>query len=87
MGGGDVVDQVCGADEPADAPAGAVEVLACGTDGEGSGGNGGGERCDAGEGGEWETVVDLNVGVILRVMGLVKTEYEKGKGAVPRQRG
>lgn len=56
--------QVCRADEPADAPAGAVEVLACGTDGESSGGNGGGEGCDAGEGAEWETVVDLKLGLV-----------------------
>lgn len=61
VGGGHVVDQVCRADEPADAPAGAVEVLAGGADGESSGGNGGGEGCDAGEGGEWETVVDLEL--------------------------
>lgn len=27
------------------------------------------------------------VGVSLRVMGLVKTEYEKGKGGVPRPKG
>lgn len=81
------MDQVCRADEPADAPAGAVEVLACGTDGQGSGGDGGGEGCDAGEGGERETVVDLKFGVSLRVMGLAQMEYEKGKGAVPRRKG
>lgn len=64
MCGGDVVDQVCRADEVADAPAGAVEVLACGTDGEGSGGDGVGEGCDAGERGERETIVDLELGLI-----------------------
>ena len=40
MCGGDVVDQVCGADEIADTPAGAVEIFACGTDCESTGGDG-----------------------------------------------
>ena len=33
---GDVVDEVRGTDEEADAPAGGVDVFACGADGEGS---------------------------------------------------
>lgn len=79
MCGGDVVDQVCRADEVADAPARAVEVFACGTDGEGSGGDGGREGGDAGEWGEGETVVDLELGLV-GINGLVQMEYEKGKG-------
>ena len=34
VGGGDVFDEMFGADEPADAPACCVEVLPCGADGE-----------------------------------------------------
>ncbi|KAB8345847.1 hypothetical protein FH972_022902 [Carpinus fangiana] len=59
VGGGDVLDEVLGADEPADAPAGAVEVLAAGADGEGEGGNLGRQGGDAGEGAVVEAVVDL----------------------------
>lgn len=40
MCGSDVVDQVCRADEIADAPAGAVKIFACRTDCESTGGDG-----------------------------------------------
>ena len=59
VGGGDVGDEFGGADQPADAPARGVEVLAAGPDGEGAGGDFRGEGPDAGEGGVVESVVDL----------------------------
>ena len=59
VGGGDGVDEVGGRDQVADAPAGAVEVLARAADGEGDGGQGGGEAGDAGEGDVVEAVVDF----------------------------
>ena len=55
----DVLDEVLGAHEEADAPARGVEVLAGGADGDGSGGEFGGEGRDAGEGDVVETVVNL----------------------------
>lgn len=59
MRGSDVADEFGGADEVADAPTGAVEVLAGGADGEGAFGDRGGESGDAGEGCEGEAVVDF----------------------------
>ena len=59
VGGGDVFDEVFGADEPADAPACCVEVFACGADGEGQGSDFGGESGDAGEGDVVKAVVDF----------------------------
>lgn len=56
----DVVDEVCRTHEVADAPAGAVEVLPCRADGQGLGGDGRGEGCNAGERDEREAVVDLD---------------------------
>ena len=56
---GDVADEVCRTDEISDAPAGAVEILPRGTDGEGLSGDFGAESGDAGEGGVREAVVDL----------------------------
>lgn len=47
------------ANEPANAPTGAVEVFACGTHSECTGGDGRGQSSDAGEGGIGEAVVDL----------------------------
>lgn len=54
-----MLDEVGGTDEVADSPAGAVEVLARGADGEGAGGEGGREGCDAGERGIGKAVVDF----------------------------
>ena len=59
VGGGDVFDQFRGSDEPADTPAGAVEVLAAATDGKGQGGDFGGEGRHACEFGVVEAVVDF----------------------------
>ena len=55
----DVLDEVLGAHEEADAPACGIEVLAGGADGDRSGGEFGGEGRDAGEGDVVEAVVDL----------------------------
>lgn len=54
-----VLDQLFRADQPADAPAGGVEVLPRRTDGEGQVSDFGGQRGDSGEGDVVETVVDL----------------------------
>ena len=59
MRGGNILDEVLGAHEEADAPACGVEVLAGGADGDGSGGEFGGKGRDAGEGDVVEAVVDL----------------------------
>lgn len=59
VGGGDVFDKVFGADEPADAPACGVEVLACGADGEGQFGDFWGESGNAGERDVVKAVVDF----------------------------
>lgn len=53
VGGGDVLDQVRLADQEADAPAGGIEVLAGGADGEGEFGDFRGECADPGE---WDVV-------------------------------
>ena len=54
-----MLDQVLGAHEPADAPAGGVEVLAGGADGDGEALDLGRERGDAGKGHVVQAVVDL----------------------------
>lgn len=59
MGSGNVADEFGGTHQVADAPPGAVEVLARGADGEGALGEGGGEGGNAGEGGERKAVIDL----------------------------
>lgn len=50
------------AEEPADAPAGSVEVFAGGADGECYVCDGGGESADSGEGDVVEAIVDLAIG-------------------------
>lgn len=49
------------AEEPADAPAGSVEVFAGGADGECYVCDGGGESADSGEGDVVEAIVDLAI--------------------------
>ena len=76
--GGNVVDQICGTHEVADAPAGAVEIFACGTDCEGSRCDSGGEGGDASERGERETVVNLMLGSV-GIGGFVQTACQSEK--------
>lgn len=63
------------AEEPADAPAGSVEVFAGGADGECYVCDGGGESADSGEGDVVEAIVDLAIGN----WGLVR-ESDRGGG-------
>lgn len=76
------MDEICGTHQISDAPAGAVEVLAGGTDGDGLGGDLGGERGHAGERGIGEAVVNLKVSDKLHDSGTVGEEDN-----VPRRRG
>ena len=63
--GGDVLDQMFGPNEPADAPTCSIEVLAAGSDGEGARVEVWGECGDASERDVVEAVVDLRLGVRL----------------------
>lgn len=67
------------AEEPADAPASSVEVLAGGADGECYVCDGGGESADSGEGDVVEAIVDLAIGN----WGLVcASERGRGEGRI-----
>lgn len=61
MCGRNIFDQVFWAEEPADPPAGGVEVFAGGADGEGYVCDRGGEGADSSEGDVVEAVVDLAI--------------------------
>lgn len=62
MCGRNIFDQVFRAEEPADPPAGGVEIFAGRADGEGYVCDRGGEGADSSEGDVVEAVVDLAIG-------------------------
>lgn len=72
MRGRNIFDQVFWAEEPADPPAGGIEVFADGADGEGYVCERGGEGADSSEGDVVEAVVDLAIGNLWLVWNQTK---------------
>ena len=82
VGGAHGRDEIVVADQPADAPAGAVEVLAAGADGESVFGDLRGEGEDAGELGVVEAVVDF---VREEDQAVLDAEVADGEEFLPRE--
>lgn len=80
MRGRNIFDQVFWAEEPADPPAGSIEVFADGADGEGYVCDRGGEGADPSEGDVVQAVVDLAIGNLWLVLGSDK----RGRGRACR---
>lgn len=81
---GDVFDQMLRPNQPADAPARGVEVLACGTDREGKFGDFWREAANAGKWNVIKAVVDLEGILVGKVRG---SPGELEGNCVPHRRG